>query len=322
MTLFSRQLITLLSLALSVFAWVGPVRAVAESLPAATPGLAALVQDPRVRGATLENGVRYAVMSNAEPKGRASLRLLVRAGSLNETGEQRGLAHFIEHMAFNGTEHYPPGSLIEFFQRMGMNFGGDTNAATGFDSTQYQLELASADSATVAEGLRVLADYAGGLLLLPEEIEKERGIIASEKLSRDGVQSRTFEARVKFTLGGTLIPHRLPIGIDEVIQGAQRDRFVAFYDAWYRPENLLVVVVGAVDTGVAEDLVRTAFGSLKPRAPRIPAPALGTPDFSPGLKVAAHHEAEATAVTVSLGAVSPYEERPDSLENRLRVLPA
>ena len=124
-----------------------------------------LKPDPAARFGRLANGVRYVVLSNREPSDRASLRLLVLAGSLHEKEDQRGLAHFLEHMAFNGSKHYPPGKLIEFFQRMGMSFGADVNANTSFDRTIYHLELAHADDATVTEGMRVFSDYAGGLLL-------------------------------------------------------------------------------------------------------------------------------------------------------------
>src|SRR3954462_14102194 len=143
-----------------------------------------LKPDPAAHFGILPNGLRYVVRANQEPKARASLRLLVEAGALEETEDQRGLAHFLEHMAFNGSEHYAPNSLVEFFQRMGMNFGGDTNASTGFNRTLYMLDLPDTKEATLAEGLRVFADYAGGLLLNQEEINKERGIILSEKRTR------------------------------------------------------------------------------------------------------------------------------------------
>src|SRR6267142_230242 len=144
-----------------------------------------LKADPAARFGTLPNGLRYVVRANKEPKERASLRLMIETGSLHETEDQRGLAHFLEHRAFNGSEHYAANTLIEFFQRMGMNFGGDTNANTGFERTVYQLELPDTKPATLAEGLQVFSDYAGGLLLQPAEIDKERGIILSEKRTRD-----------------------------------------------------------------------------------------------------------------------------------------
>ena len=196
--------------------------------------------DPAIRFGKLPNGLRYAIAANAEPKGRASLRLLVEAGSLHETEEQRGLAHFLEHMAFNGSVHYPPGTLIEFFQRMGMNFGGDTNASTSFDRTLYLIELADTKDATLAEGFRVFSDYAGGLLLQPAELDRERGIILSEKRARDSVSFRTFVAQFEQLLESTLFPKRMPIGLTEVIEKSPREQFVDFYDAWYRPELISI----------------------------------------------------------------------------------
>ena len=171
----------------------------AAEAPKATPVVARpfahvgsdLAPDPAVRFGTLPNGLRYTLLHNNEPKNRASLRLQVAAGAFNETEDQRGLAHFLEHMAFNGSTHYAPGTLVEFFQRMGMSFGGDTNAFTSFEQTVYMLELPKTDAATLDEGLRVFADYAGGLLLQPGEIDKERGIILSEKRTRDSVGFRT-----------------------------------------------------------------------------------------------------------------------------------
>ncbi|MEO5958127.1 MAG: insulinase family protein, partial [Opitutaceae bacterium] len=150
--------------------------ALAVALRAATPfahETSDLKPDPAAHYGTLPNGVRYVVRANQEPKARASLRFVVEAGSLQETDDQRGLAHFLEHMAFNGSTHYPDDDqLIKFFQRMGMNFGGDTNASTGFDRTQYLLELPDTKPATLGEGLQVFSDYASGLLLKPEAIDK------------------------------------------------------------------------------------------------------------------------------------------------------
>src|SRR3954468_21986241 len=182
---------------------------VAVALRAALPFPQAesdLKADPRAKFGVLPNGLRYVIRPNQEPKERAALRLLVLAGSLNERDDQQGLAHFLEHMAFNGSEHYAPNSLVEFFQRMGMNFGGDTNASTGFERTLYLLELPDTKDATMAEGLRVFSDYANSLLLKPEEIEKERGVILSEKRTRDDVGYRTIVAQYNFMLNGTLLP--------------------------------------------------------------------------------------------------------------------
>src|SRR5471030_2459603 len=173
---------------------------VASKLPAAAPlpfpqAASDLPPDPAAHFGTLPNGLRYVIRPNHEPKDRASLRLLVLSGSLEENENQRGLAHFLEHMAFNGSTHYAPGTLVEKLQRLGMGFGADTNAATSFDHTIYELELPANDPKTLAEGLQILADYGGGLLLQQNMVDKERGIILSEKRTRDSVGYRTFVAQ-------------------------------------------------------------------------------------------------------------------------------
>ena len=280
-----------------------------------------LTPDPAARFGQLPNGIRYVIYPNHEPKARASLRLLIGAGSLNETPDQRGLAHFLEHMAFNGSTHYKPGTLVEFFQRMGMQFGADTNASTGFDRTVYLLELPDVKEATLAEGLRVFADYAGGLLLEPSEIEKERGIILSEKRSRDSVGFRTFVAQFEFLLGGTLFPQRIPIGDSTVIQQAQRDRFVDFYDTWYRPELMSVVIVGDVDPAAVEEQLKSALTPITARGPARPAPNRGEIAPAPELRVLHHYEAEAAGTTVSLFRLEPMAPETDTAVNRLKDLP-
>ena len=157
----------LLALFVLVFAALRPA-------PAAPPVFAQeasdLKPDPAAIWGRLPNGLRYVVLPNQEPRSRASLRLVVGSGSLYETEAQRGLAHFLEHMAFNGSTHYAPGTLVEYFQRLGMGFGNDTNASTSFDSTVYLLELPNTQPATLAEGFAVFADYAGGLLIDPNQI--------------------------------------------------------------------------------------------------------------------------------------------------------
>ncbi|MDQ6764848.1 MAG: insulinase family protein [Verrucomicrobiota bacterium] len=281
-----------------------------------------LKPDPAARFGKLANGVRYVILPNHEPKGRASLRLLVLAGSLNETDEQRGLAHFLEHMAFNGSKHYPPGTLVEFFQRMGMSFGGDTNANTSFDRTLYLLELAHADEATLAEGLQVFSDDAGGLLLTDEEINRERGVILSEKRVGDSVDYRTFVAQFEALLGTTLLPKRIPIGSTEVITQAQRDRFLDFWNTWYRPEKMVVVVVGDFpDAGAVEKLVQAKFAALTARAPARPAPSLGTLEKFAGVHAVFHAESEAPATNISFTSLAPYARETDSQQRQIKKLP-
>ncbi len=282
-----------------------------------------LATDPAIVAGELPNGLRYGLRPNAEPRGRAALRLVVAAGALHETEEQRGLAHFLEHMAFNGSTHYPPGTLIEFFQRLGMDFGGDTNAYTSFDRTVYMLDLPDTKPETLAEGLRVLADYAGHLLLLPEEINRERGVILSEKLARDSADYRAAVAGYEFFYKGTILPERLPIGLEPVIKESGRERFADFYDTWYRPERLAVIAVGDFDPAVLEKPLRENFGPLAARAPARPTPDFGTPSAAsvPGLKTGYHHDAEASSTTVVIQVLRPADRTPDSSTRRLRDLP-
>lgn len=280
-----------------------------------------LPADPSVRFGTLPNGMRYVVMHNREPKDRVELRLLVESGSFMENDDQRGLAHFLEHMAFNGTTHYPPDTLIKFFQRMGMSFGGDTNAYTSFDHTVYMLDLPDHKDATLDEGFQVFADYAGGMLLLEKEIDSERGIILSEKRTRDNVAFRTFVAQANFLYAGTRIPERIPIGQADIIEHAERPVFADLYNTWYRPERMVVIAVGDADPAVLEQKLATAMSGIKDRAPARPVPAMGELARFQGVRVQYYHEAEAPATTVSLQVASNYQPQPDTAAERLKYLP-
>ena len=279
-----------------------------------------LPPDPAARYGALPNGLRYVIRPNHEPKDRASLRLLVQSGSLEEQENQRGLAHFLEHMAFNGSTHYAPGTLVEYFQRLGMSFGGDTNAYTSYDQTVYQIELPNTKPDTVAQGLQVFGDFAGGLLLTPEMITKERPIILSEKRTRDSVEYREFVASFEFLLGGTLLPQREPIGLKPVIDAAQRDRFVSLYNDWYRPERMVVIVVGDIDPAAVEPQIAAAFGSVTDRAPAQALPDYGHVAVALGLRTAYHAEPEAPATDVGIDVIAPYSYQPDTASLRLRHL--
>lgn len=277
--------------------------------------------DPAVTWGRLPNGLRYALRHNAEPRGRVSARLVVRVGSVYENDSQRGLAHFLEHMAFNGSAHFPSAHVVEFFQKLGMEFGGDTNASTGFDRTIYQLELPDTKPATLRESLTFFADVAGGLLLDPGEIDKERGIILSERRARDSVGLRTFLAELDFLVPDTRFPQRLPIGTEEIIRTAGRDRFAEFYHAWYRPERMVLVLVGDLDSAAVEPLVKELFSPLAARGSALPEPRLGTVTPPEGVVALLHAEKEAGSTNVALETVVPYAFEPDTAAARLKYLP-
>jgi zinc protease len=235
-----------------------------------------LKPDPSVVYGRLDNGVRYVLMPNDTPKGRISLRLLVAAGSLMETEDQRGLAHFLEHMAFKGSQNMPAGDLVHYLERLGMAFGADTNAHTGFEETVYQLELPSNDFGLVDKSLTVMRETADRLLILAAELDKERGVILSEERLRDTPDYRATVSNLSFLLPDSLIPQRFPIGLDSVIENAPRQRLVDFYRTWYRPERITLVAVGAIDPAAFADHVREHFGSMRATSPARPNPDIGT----------------------------------------------
>lgn len=222
-----------------------------------------LQPDPGLVFGRLANGLRYVVVANHEPKNRVALYLDVQAGSLHETDKQRGVAHFLEHMLFNGTTNYPPGTLVEYFQSIGMGFGADTNAHTGFGETVYNLMLPSGDSKVLTEGFKVLADYARGALLLQSEVDRERGVILAEKRSRDSAATRVMKKQMQFDFSGTLVAERSPIGTEEVLRVADSQLLRSYYDRWYRPENMIVVVVGDMEPKEAVKILEHHFAGLK-----------------------------------------------------------
>jgi zinc protease len=296
-----------------------PLATSAAGLPFPQEG-SDLRPDSAMTFGALPNGLRYIVMPNKEPKGRASFRLLVLAGSFEETETERGLAHYLEHMAFNGSTHYAPGTMWETFQRLGMGIGADTNASTSYDRTLYQIDLPNNEDKMVTEGLQILSDMAGGLLLEQKMVDKERGIILSEKRDRDSVEFRTWVARSEFLEAGTLIPKRVTIGLSDVIEKATREQFVSLYNTWYRPENMVVIVVGDIDGPTLVKKVADAFGGVADRAPEVPKPDLGHPDLFRGVRVQFHSEPEAPVTSVTLAAVSPHVREPDNAAKELREM--
>ena len=240
-------------------------RAVAQAPSAASPELELtrpLPVDPDVRVGQLPNGLRYFIRQNARPEKRVSMRLAVNTGALQEDEDQRGLAHFLEHMAFNGTENFKPGELVSFLESIGARFGPHVNASTSFDETIYMLDIPADRPGYVDKGLLVLHDFAAGLLLLPAELEKERGVVLEEWRGRLGAGSRLTDMQLPVLLQGSRYADRLPIGLPEVLRTAPRERLLAYYQQWYRPDQMAVVVVGDLPVAEAEELVRRRFGVI------------------------------------------------------------
>ena len=276
--------------------------------------------DPTIIFGSLDNGLRYILKQNREPKNRVAMYLNIQAGSLHETDTQRGLAHYLEHMLFNGTTNYPPGTLVEYFQSIGMGFGADTNAHTSYDETVYKLILPAADTKTLTDGLLVLADYARGALLLEKEVERERGIIIAEKRSRDSAAARVRKAQLAFDFDGTLVAKRDPIGTDAVLQQTNAALLRSYYDSWYRPDNMMVVVVGDMDTDLAERLVRQQFSALTPAADSRPTcPDFGSPRVQ-GKRIYHLAEPDLGYTEISLATVAAEMPEPDTLEREIKLL--
>ncbi|MCB1062471.1 MAG: insulinase family protein, partial [Verrucomicrobiae bacterium] len=293
-----------------------------EGVPAPIPlaqETSDIATDSAVTWGVLDNGLRYAILPNVEPPNRVSLRLFVDAGSLMEEDNQQGLAHFLEHMAFNGTTNFPAGEMVEYFQRLGMAFGSHTNAHTSFNETVYKLELPSTEDALLDEGFKLLRDYADGMQLGEKEIEKERGVIMSEKRSRDSVGWRTMVEQLKFILDGNLAGSRLPIGTEEVIQGAPRERFVEFYKKWYTPDRMTVIAVGEVTVPQIEAMVKKHFADMVPATTKQPWPDLSHVNKR-GLAVHFHPEPQAGEVSVSIDTIGSRLNAPDTLANRARQM--
>ncbi|MDP1913943.1 pitrilysin family protein [Brevundimonas sp.] len=232
--------------------------------------------DANVRFGILPNGMQYAILRNATPPGQASFRLRLDAGSLMENENQLGLAHFMEHMAFNGTTNIPENDLLRILERLGLAFGADTNASTGFDQTVYMLELPRTNDETVDASLRIMREQVSEALMAADAVDAERGVIEGEERLRNTPGLRSIKAQLALLAPGQRVSQRLPIGDLNIIRNAPRERFVEFYDAYYRPSRATFVAVGDFDVDAMEAKIRGAFESWEPSAADGPEPDLGT----------------------------------------------
>ena len=259
----------------------------------------AIPTDPAVRAGTLPNGLRYFIRANAEPRQRAELRLVVNAGSVLEDEDQRGLAHLLEHMAFNGTRNFEKQALVKYLESVGMRFGADVNAYTSFDETVYMLTLPT-DSAKVLEtGFQILEDWAHGITLDSAEVEKERGVVIEEWRLGQGAQSRMRDKQFPILFRGSRYAERLPIGTLQSLQTAKPSALRRFYREWYRPELMAVVAVGDFDADRIEAIIRQRFSGLSAPANARPRPLVPVPDHAEPL-VAIATDKEAPYTTVEL----------------------
>jgi zinc protease len=228
-----------------------------------------LPMNPKIKTGKLSNGLTYFVLENKKPEKKAELRLLIKTGSLQEDNDQLGLAHFIEHMCFNGTKNFPKNELVEFLQKTGVRFGADLNASTSFDRTQYILPINVENKELYEKSFQVLEDWAHNVMFADEEIDNERGIIISEWRQRSGVQKRIQDIHFKKIMQGSRFLERDVIGDTNIIKKAPYDAFKRYYKDWYRPDLMAVVVVGDIDVADVESKIKEHFSKIEmPANPR------------------------------------------------------
>ncbi|MFN2438287.1 MAG: M16 family metallopeptidase, partial [Chitinophagaceae bacterium] len=233
----------------------------------------ALPVDPNVKIGQLPNGLTYYIHKNPKPEKKVELRLVINAGSVLEEDNQRGLAHFMEHMGFNGSKNFPKNELVSYLQKAGVRFGADLNAYTSFDETVYMLPISTEDPAILEKGFTVLEDWAFNNLMDKNEIEKERGVVLEESRLSKGAQERMSRQYFPVLFNGSKYAERLPIGKDSVLSNFKPEVLQQFYKQWYRPNLMAVVVVGDIDPALAESKIKAHFSKFQnpANAPQRPA---------------------------------------------------
>ncbi len=290
-----------------------------EIQPQTSAPLAALQEDPQITRGQLANGVSYIIRPTAEPKGRASVRLYVGVGSLDEQEHEKGISHLIEHLVFNGSRNFKRGELIPTMQRLGLGFGGDANAYTSLLETVYMLDLPNLQDETVNFAFTIMRDFADGATLEDSAIDHERGIVKSELYARDSASFRAMVGLMRHAAPGTRLPDYLPIGTEEVIMGAPYEVFRNYYKTHYVARNMTVVVTGDFDVATAKGWVEKHFSSMEDTEPAA--------RIAPGNST--HHGAADTVIenpenamlNIMLMVTSPWEHKPDTIEQRIKDLP-
>lgn len=260
--------------------------------------------DPDVVVGGLPNGLRFYIRPNPRPAGQAELRLVVRAGSVLEDDDQRGLAHFVEHMQFQGSRHFPGQTIDNFLASIGLSIGSDANAVTSFDDTQYSLRVPTDRPGMLDGALTVLEDWAGGALFEDAAIERQRAIILAEWRRNLGADERTADKMRHVQLEGSRYADRSPIGDPAVLRTAQREQLVRFYRDWYRPDLMAVIVVGDVDQNAVASMIRAHFSAIDNPPSARPRPVFDVPEHA-GTRYAVLTDKESTNTAVSLSDLRP-----------------
>lgn len=260
--------------------------------------------DPAITIGQLPNGLRYYVRANGKPEKRAELRLVVKAGSILEDDDQQGLAHFLEHMAFNGTAHFPKNELVSFIESLGMRFGADVNAYTSFDETVYMLQVPTDRPDALDKSFLILEDWARNVSLENSEIDKERGVVTEEWRLRRGAGARMQDKLLPVLLGSSRYAERIPIGKPEIIKSFRPERLRQFYTDWYRPDLMAVVAVGDFDKTAVENLIKAHFAPIPAASSPRPRPIYDVPD-RPSTVYAVMTDKEMTSTGVQIETLMP-----------------
>ena len=270
--------------------------------------------DEGYRFGKLENGMRYVIRSNATPKGQALVRMVVNVGSLDEADDERGFAHYVEHMAFNGSSNVPEGEMVKLLERQGLAFGADTNASTGFEWTEYKLDLPRNDPTLLDTVLMLMRETASELTISEAAVARERGVILSEKRDRNTFALRNFEDQVQFLHPQARYVSRLPIGIEETLNAATAERLRAFWRREYVPAQTTLLVVGDFPVEAVEAAIKARFADWRP-APAEPQPMAGP--FEP--KAMPREDVfidQALSERVTVSRDGPWLDEPDTLAQR------
>ena len=278
-----------------------------QEMPAIPDGEAKLPFDPAAIRGRLANGLDFYILENWRPEKRAEFWLAVDVGSMQEDDDQLGLAHFVEHMAFNGTRHFAKQELVDYLERIGMRFGPDVNAFTGFDETVYMLRVPTDDPALVSTAFQILEDWAQGISFDDEEIDKERGVVVEEWRLGRGAQARLRDRQFPIIFKDSRYAERLPIGEREILEGARYETLRRYYEDWYRPELMAVIAVGDFDGGEIERLIREHFSGLRAADDPRPRETYPVPDHTETL-YGITTDPETTVTTVSV--YQKLEKRP------------
>ncbi len=300
----------------SAAATVNPQTAAAKAWNFAASDIAV---DPNIVFGVLPNGMKYALLKNSTPKDSVLVRLRFDVGSFAEADDQRGLAHFLEHMVFNGSTHVPEGEMVKLLERKGLAFGADTNAVTGFDKTVYQLDLPNASDDLVDTGLMLMRETASEVTIDPAAVDRERGIILSERRARDSYQLRSLIDQLDFQMRGMKVASRIPVGTEEVIKTAPASRIRDIYDRYYRPERATLVMVGDFDPAAIEAKIKARFSDWKGRGPAGTDPDIGGIDFKRA-EAADDFIDPAIQDSVTISAFKPWVDEIDSKAKRARKL--